>query len=102
MIDKIFFGGPVITINSNQPIVEAVGVRGDKIASVGLLDEVKQIMGKECTFINLNGTTLLPGFIDCHLHPVGFINHLVRPDVINIKKINELQEYLKIETIWFK
>jgi len=102
VIDKIFFGGPVITINSNQPIVEAVGVRGDKIASVGLLDEVKQIMGKECTFINLNGTTLLPGFIDCHLHPVGFINHLVRPDVSNIKNINELQEYLKMETIWFK
>ncbi|GAG96293.1 unnamed protein product, partial [marine sediment metagenome] len=29
------FGGPIITINSNQPHPEAVGIKGDKIASVG-------------------------------------------------------------------
>lgn len=79
-----------------------MGISGDKIASVGTLDEVKQVMGEECNVINLNGTTLLPGFIDCHLHPVGFINHSLRPDVANMKSLNELQEYLKMETIWFK
>lgn len=79
-----------------------MGISGDKIASVGTLDEVKQVMGEECKVINLNGTTLLPGFIDCHLHPVGFINHSLRPDVANMKSLNELQEYLKMETIWFK
>jgi predicted amidohydrolase YtcJ len=102
VINKVYFGGPILTINSDQPIVGAVGIRGDKIACVGLLDEVRQKMGDECEFINLDGKTLLPGFIDCHLHPVGFINHLLRPDVSNMKNINELQEYLKMESIWFK
>ncbi|MFX0012953.1 MAG: amidohydrolase [Candidatus Hermodarchaeota archaeon] len=59
-------------------------------------------MGEDCEFINLNGTTLLPGFIDCHLHPVGFINHLIRPDASTMKSLNELQEYLKVESIWFE
>jgi len=94
-IKKIFFGGPIITINDNQPYAEAVGIEGDKIVFVGVLDEFRQKMGDDCVLIDLNGKTLLPGFIDCHLHPMGVINHLLRPDVANMKSINELQEYLK-------
>ena len=59
-------------------------------------------MGDKCEFINLDGKTLLPGFIDCHLHPMGFINHTLRPDVANLKNLDELLEYLKVESVWFE
>ncbi|GAH38593.1 unnamed protein product, partial [marine sediment metagenome] len=73
----------------------AVGIKGDKIASVGTLEKVKLKMGENCEFIDLKGKTLLPGFIDCHMHPMGYINHLLNPDLTNIKSLNELKEYLK-------
>jgi len=92
---KILFGGPIITINSNQPYVEAIGIKGDKIASVGTLDDVKLEMCENCEFIDLKGNTLLPGFIDCHLHPMGYINHLLNPDLTNVKSLKELQDLLK-------
>jgi len=38
-INKILFGGAILTINSNQPYIEAVGIKGDKIASAGSLEE---------------------------------------------------------------
>lgn len=95
---KILFGGPIITIDSNQPYVEAVGIKGDKIASVGALDDVKLEMGDNCEFIDLKGSTLLPGFIDCHLHPMGYINHLLNPDLTNVKSLKELQDLLKLES----
>ncbi|MBY9021110.1 MAG: amidohydrolase, partial [Candidatus Lokiarchaeota archaeon] len=61
---KIFFGGPIITLNDEQPIVEAVGVIGEKINSVGRLEYVKNTMESDYNLVNLNGSTLLPGFID--------------------------------------
>jgi len=94
-INKILFGGAILTINSNQPYVEAVGIKGDKIASVGSLEEVKLKMGENCEFIDLKGKTLLPGFIDCHLHPMGYINHILNPDLTNVKNLKELQDLLK-------
>ena len=84
---KIYFGGSIVTINENQPFVEAVGIKGDKIASVGTLEVVKLEMGKNCEFIDLKGNTLLPGFIDCHLHPMGYISHLLNPDLTNVKSL---------------
>ncbi|MBY8989068.1 MAG: amidohydrolase [Candidatus Lokiarchaeota archaeon] len=92
---KIFFGGPIITINNNQPQAEAVGIKGDKIVIVGTLEEVRLKMGENCEFIDLNGKTLLPGFTDSHMHPMGYINHLLNPDLTNVKSLNDLIAYLK-------
>ncbi len=96
--NKIIFGGPIITINQNQPLVDAVGMRGEKIVSVGSLEDVKQAMGEKCTVIDLKGNTLLPGFTDCHMHPMGFINHLLNPDLTDVKSLIELQSQLKDES----
>jgi len=98
-INKILFGGAILTINSNQPYIEAVGIKGDKIASAGSLEDVKLKMGENCEFIDLKGKTLLPGFIDCHLHPIGYINHILNPDLTNVKSLKELQDLLKIVSV---
>ena len=97
MDNKILYGGTIITINNAQPYVEAVGIKGDKIVSVGTLEEVKVEMGENSELIHLKGTVLLPGFIDCHLHPVGYINHILNPDLTNVKSLKELQDLLKYE-----
>jgi len=92
---KIFFGGPIITINDKQPIVEAVGVIGEIINFVGSLEYVKNRMENDYILVNLNGSTLLPGFIDCHLHPIIFAFYLLNPDLTNVNSLEDLKQLLK-------
>ncbi len=92
---KIFFGGPIITINDKLPIVEAVGVIGEIINFVGSLEYVKNRMENDYILVNLNGSTLLPGFIDCHLHPIIFAFYLLNPDLTNVNSLEELKQLLK-------
>ncbi|MBA7664788.1 N-substituted formamide deformylase [subsurface metagenome] len=92
---SIFYGGSIITINNNQPLVDAVGIEGDKIVATGSLEEVKKKMGKDVKLIDLEGNSLLPGFIDCHMHPVTFMFFLINLDLSSIKSLKELQEVLR-------
>ena len=92
---KIFYNGPIITMEEKQLSVEAVGIEGEKIIAVGTLDDVKKELGDEYDFIDLEGKTLLPGFIDSHLHPTAFMFSLLNLDLSKIKSLEELQELLK-------
>lgn len=95
MDKKVFFGGKIITMNDKQPTVQAVGIEGKKILAVGNLAEVKRTMGEDCDLIDLKNNTLLPGFIDSHLHPIGFLFFLFNLDLKNVKSLKELNELLK-------
>jgi len=92
---KIIYGGPILTINENQPYVEAVAIEGEKIVAVGNLPDIKNKMGKDFELVNLNGSTLLPGFIDCHLHPIVYMCMFLTLDLSNIRSLKDLQSLLK-------
>jgi predicted amidohydrolase YtcJ len=93
--NRIYFGGTIITMNDLQPFVEAIGINNDKIIAVGNLEEVKKKLGQKYELIDLKGNTLLPGFIDSHIHPIEFIFFLFNLDLAKIKSLKELQEILK-------
>ncbi len=64
----VFTGGPVISMDPTCPRPEAVGLRDGRIASIGLLSDVQKAVGSQSRIIDLQGSTLLPGFIDAHSH----------------------------------
>lgn len=67
--DTIFYGGPIVTVNEKQPEVSAVAVRDGEIIAVG--DEglvVKDHKGDETRMVDLKGSTLMPGFVEPHVH----------------------------------
>ena len=92
---SIFFGGTIITMDDTQPTVEAVGIQGERIDAVGTLEYVKTKMGATTELIDLEGKTLLPGFIDSHLHPIVSIFFLIVPDLSDVIDIKELENRLK-------
>ena len=94
-VGKIFYNGTIITMEEKQPSVEAVGIEGEKIFAVGMLKEVKEKFGSETKLIDLKGTTLLPGFIDSHMHPMSFLYVSMSLDLSPITSLNKLQEFLK-------
>lgn len=94
---KIYFGGNIITMNDSNPHVEAVGIDTDKIVAVGNFKDVEDKLKNEYDLIDLKGKTLLPGFIDSHIHAIGAIFLLLYPSLKNIKRLKDLQELIKRE-----
>jgi predicted amidohydrolase YtcJ len=69
--DIIFVDGSVITMDDARPTARAVAILGDRIVAVGAEQEVQQLRGPNTTVVNLQGRTLVPGFIDSHQHRIG-------------------------------
>ena len=66
--DKVFLGGQVITVDREHRIQEAVATKGNRILAVGSNEDIKPLIGKDTTVIELGGNSVLPGFVDSHLH----------------------------------
>ncbi|WP_265532900.1 amidohydrolase [Pseudomonas saponiphila] len=98
--DAIWFNGPIITLDDQQPNAQAVAVKDGKILAVGDKQRVLKSQGPATQMLDLKGATLLPGFIDPHGHVsmVGFqaasANLLPPPDGAN-ESIPKLQETLR-------
>ena len=67
MKDIIFINGKILTMNPEQPTVEALAIRGDKILLAGTEAEVREVVYKP-EMIDLQGRCLMPGFHDSHVH----------------------------------
>jgi predicted amidohydrolase YtcJ len=85
--DAIYYGGDILTMEGDAPqYAEAVAVKGGRIALVGSKAQADRLQGDATELIDLQGHTLLPGFIDSHSHisNVGFFasiaNLLPAPD----------------------
>lgn len=66
--DKIFINGKIVTMNLQSEIHNSLAVKDNKIIYVGNQDEALKFKGNETVITDLNGKSLIPGFIDSHLH----------------------------------
>ena len=64
----LYHHGNIITVNETQPSADALLVKDGKIAAVGSYDTLKKEADESTTLVDLNGHTMLPGFIDGHGH----------------------------------
>jgi predicted amidohydrolase YtcJ len=68
--DRIWSGGPILTMDDKAMRAEAIAESGGKIVAVGPRAEVMKLKGPKTEMIDLKGRTLLPGFVDAHGHMV--------------------------------
>ena len=66
--DLLLVNARVITMDPAVPAARAVTVSGDKILSVGGIDQVRSAASGNARVIDCRGRALLPGFIDAHCH----------------------------------
>jgi len=66
--DIIFHNGVVITIEEAQPLAEAVAIRNGLIQVVGTNAEALALQGPGTSVVDLQGKTMMPGFIEGHTH----------------------------------
>ena len=98
--DAIWSGGPILTMNDKAMRAEAVAVANGRIIAVGKRSEVMKRKGPATQLIDLEGRTLVPGFVDAHGHVlIGGLqalsaNLLAAPDG-EVRDIATLQQTLR-------
>jgi predicted amidohydrolase YtcJ len=66
--DLVFRGGRIWTGQEGVALQEALAVRNGRIVAVGTDETVDAHVGTETRVVELDGRSLLPGFIDAHTH----------------------------------
>ncbi|MBT4510584.1 MAG: amidohydrolase [Chloroflexi bacterium] len=67
-MDKIFINGQVLTMNPKAPFASAFATIGDRFCAVGPDAEVRKYACANTEIIDLDGKTVVPGFIETHNH----------------------------------
>ena len=65
---RIFINGTILTMDTANSAVEAIAVRNGRIEAVGTNREISRQITDECVVVDLDGKTVLPGFIEAHGH----------------------------------
>ena len=68
--DMVFYHGTVLTVDKNMTEAQAVALKEGKIIAVGTEKEVLEYKGSNTKIVDLQGMTLMPGFVETHSHPV--------------------------------
>ena len=80
--DTIFYGGSIIPMTGGQRYSGALAVRDGAIVAVGDTDKIMGLKSAVTRLVNLDGRTMLPGFIDPHQHTVtGALINAIFTDV---------------------
>jgi hypothetical protein len=69
--DLVVRNAKVYTVEESAPRAEAFAVRDGRFIAVGTSDTIAGLIGKGTEVYDAGGRTVVPGFIDCHLHPEG-------------------------------
>ncbi|MHC9237726.1 amidohydrolase [Pseudooceanicola sp. 502str34] len=98
--DRIYSGGPILTINDAEPRAEAVAVKDGVILATGTLDALAAHKGPETEMFDLAGRTMVPGFIDSHGHVVlgglqALSANMLAPPDGDVRDIPSLQKGLR-------
>ncbi|WP_347312386.1 amidohydrolase [Defluviimonas sp. SAOS-178_SWC] len=68
--DMILTNARVLTMDPAHPRAEAIAIASGRIAAVGSRSEIEPLAGAATEVVDCMGATLLPGFVESHLHLV--------------------------------
>jgi hypothetical protein len=67
--DLVVINGKVFTIDEENPVAQAIAIKGETILAVGTTKEISGYIDQNITkIINAGGRLVLPGFNDAHVH----------------------------------
>lgn len=90
-----YINGTIITMEEDTPYAEAVCVENGRILSVGKEEQVLVLRKEGDETVDLQGKTMLPGFIDAHSHFVGAANAMTQCDLSECKDFAEIVQAMK-------
>ena len=93
--DTVIRRANVITIDPAQPRASAVAMRDGRFIGVGSDADVEMLIGPGTAVLDLGGGTVLPGFVDAHIHVLSSgTRHVMAADCA-LPSVGEIQGALR-------
>lgn len=93
--DLVITGGTIYTMNDQQPMVETVAVKGDKILFAGSNEGASKFKAETTEVLDLGGRTMTPGFIEGHGHIMGLGYNELNLDLLDTKSYDQVVDMVK-------
>jgi len=77
--DLVVLGGTVLTLDRSSSRASALAARDGRISAIGDDRTIAALIGPGTTVVNLDGRTVIPGFVESHNHPTFFGMALAAP-----------------------
>src|SRR5690242_20127947 len=88
----ILHNASIYTMDPANPRAEAIAIAGGRFLAVGTNDEIASLPSASAKKIDLGGSTVVPGFIDAHLHTASSgLRHLKEVNC-NLRSISAIQD----------
>jgi hypothetical protein len=98
MTDLILFNANVITMDSACPTAQLIAIQGNRIIAVGKDDDLREFQKRNTKTVDCKGKTVLPGFIDAHLHLHALAESHVTLNLEphhNVRSVSDIQTKIK-------
>ena len=93
--DTVIRRANVITIDPALPRATAIAIAHGRIIGVGSDSDLETLIGPDTTVLDLPGKTVLPGFIDAHIHVLSSgTRHVMAADCA-LPTISDIQSALR-------
>lgn len=66
--DMVLVNGTIATVDENNPEVEAIAIKDDRILQLGSTKDIQKLVGDKTQVIDLKGNFAMPGIIEGHGH----------------------------------
>ncbi|NKI26396.1 amidohydrolase [Arenibacter sp. 6A1] len=86
----LIYGGTIYTVDTNQPLIEAVAIKDNIILFAGSLAEAEKFKTDQTQLINLEGKTMTPGLIEGHGHFMGLGYNELNLDLMHTTSYQEI------------
>ncbi|MBZ5554246.1 MAG: amidohydrolase [Acidobacteriia bacterium] len=93
--DTVLLNGNIYTMNPRNPHGQAIAILGDKIRYVGTNEGAGRFRGPKTEVVDLDGKTVVPGFIDAHGHFIGLGESLQRLSFVETRSFEEVVGMVK-------
>ncbi|HET9753647.1 MAG TPA: amidohydrolase, partial [Myxococcales bacterium] len=86
----VLVNGRIYTVDDARPRDSALAIKDGRVAFAGSDAEARVAGGSAARVVNLEGRTVLPGFIDAHAHLLGLGNFLGRANLTFARSYDEV------------
>ena len=95
MAETVIKNANVITINPDQPRAEALAINQGRLTAIGSNSDIENLVSPDTKVLDLRGKTVMPGFIDAHIHVLNSgIRHVMAADC-DLRSITAIQTALR-------
>jgi hypothetical protein len=95
--DLVLLHGKILTMDLENPEVEALAAKGETILAVGSDEDIQSYVGDDTIVIDLKGMLAVPGLIDGHGHYMSLGESLMGIDLKNVQTWDEIVDMVAQE-----